>query len=139
MAGNRKKLKGRTAGKFALVPLAVLDSPAYKALNWAARALLLELAAQYHGHNNGDLCASYAVMKARGWQRSTLQRAVEELEAAGFIVKTRQGGRHVCNLYALTWQAIDPCSGKQLDAGFTVGGPALHLYRKTQTLARLSG
>lgn len=139
MARALLKAKGRQAGgapgRFALVPLAVLDSSAYAALNWTARALLMELAAQYKGYNNGDLTAAYAVHRGRGWARRSLQRATEELEAAGFIVQTRQGGRHFCNLYALTWKAIDDCPGKNLDHGYQVGRSPLRLWQKMQTPA----
>lgn len=126
---KRARLKGRTSGNFALVPLSVIDAPAYTALGWPARSLLLELAAQYNGHNNGDLTAAHAVLRRRGWQRSTLQTAVTELEESGFIVRTRQGGRHLCNLYAVTWQAIDPCPGKYLTHGYQDGVP-LRLWEK---------
>lgn len=137
---RRARLKGRsTSGRFALVPVAVLDSLPYAALSWPARALLVELAAQYSGANNGDLTAAHAVLRKRGWQRSTLQAATTELEAAGFIVRTRQGGRNACNLYAVTWQPIDDCPGKRLDHGHAVGGPPLRLWTKTETLARQSG
>ena len=136
MARSRLKAKGRaTSGRFALVPVAVLDSLPYAALSWPARALLVELAAQYSGANNGDLTAAHTIHKARGWPRRTLQRATEELEAAGFIVRTRQGGRNACNLYAVTWQPIDDCPGKRLDHGHAVGGPPLRLWTKTETLA----
>lgn len=138
MARSRLKAKGRaTSGRFALVPVAVLDSLPYAALSWPARALLVELAAQYSGANNGDLTAAHTIHKARGWPRRTLQRATEELEAAGFIVRTRQGGRNACNLYAVTWQPIDDCPGKRLDHGHAVGGPPLRLWTKTETLAPL--
>lgn len=138
MARSRLKAKGRaTSGRFALVPVAVLDSPAYAALSWPARALLLDMAGQYSGANNGDLTAAHTIHKARGWPRRTLQRATEELEAAGFIVRTRQGGRNACNLYAVTWQPIDDCPGKRLDHGHAVGGPPLRLWTKTETLAPL--
>lgn len=129
------KLKGRTSGRFALVPVAVLDSQAYAGLSWPARALLLELAAQYNGANNGDLTAAHAVLKVRGWPRRTLQRATEELETAGFILRTRQGGRHLCNLYGLTWQTLDECPDKFLTHCYPTKGAPLRLWEKTQTLA----
>lgn len=140
MARSRLKTRGRTtSGRFALVPLAVLDSPQYAALGWPARALLTELAAQFNGHNNGDLSAAHTLHKARGWTRSTLQAATAELERAGFVLRTRQGGRHVCNLFAVAWQPIDDCPGRNLDHGFPVGGPPLRLWTKTQTVARMPG
>ena len=118
------------SGRFVAIPLSVMDSVAYAKLKWTARALLVELAAQFKGHNNGDLSAAYALFKPRGWTRSTLQTATAELERAGFIVRTRQGGLHQCNLYALTWRAIDNCSGKNFDQGLPIGGAPLHLYAK---------
>ena len=144
---HRARQKGRRqiSGTFSMVPSTVIDSPAYAALSWPARALLMELASHYRGSdgkhregNNGDLCAAYTSHQPRGWQRSTLQRATTELEQAGFILRTRQGGRNACNLYALTWQPIDNCKGK-IDADIRVGGPPLKLWEKTVCLARHSG
>ena len=129
---KRERLKGRrTAGRFVLVPLTVLDSPAYAALGWPARALLYEMASQYTGSNNGDLTAAHALHKARGWARNSLPRATTELEASGFIVRTRQGGRNTCNLYAVTWQPIDECRGKNLDHGYPLDGRPLRLWEKS--------
>ena len=134
MASQSKRLarqKGRQlTGRFAAIPLTVLDSKAYAALSWQARALLMELAAQFNGQNNGDLAAAHALHKARGWHRSTLQAATEELDRAGFIVRTRHGNRKRCNLYAVTWRAIDPCPGKDLDTGHPIGGAPLKLWEK---------
>ncbi len=143
---QRARLKGRReTGTFALVPGSVIDSKAYASLSWSARALLLELAAQFRGNddrrhigNNGDLSAAYGSHVQRGWSRSTLQAATVDLEQAGFIVRTRQGGRNACNLYALTWRPIDACNGK-LDAHIRVGGPPLKLWETPVCLARKSG
>lgn len=145
-ANKRVRAKGRReAGTFALIPGAVIDSATYAALSWQARALLLELAAMFRGNddkrrtgNNGDLSAAHALHKERGWHRSTLQAAAVELEDAGFIVRTRQGGRHACNLYALTWRPIDHCDGK-LDSHVRIGGAPLKLWEKSVCLARNTG
>ena len=132
MARSRLKAKGRrSSGRFVLVPLCVLDSPTYAGLSYQARALLFEVAGQYAGKNNGDLSAAPAIHASRGWPRNTLQRATIELEAAGFIVRTRQGGRNACNLYAVTWQPIDECHGKNLDHGFPMDGRPLRLWEKS--------
>jgi len=128
---SRERLKGRkTAGRFSLVPDVVYDSPNYSKLSWPARALLSEVALQYSGHNNGDQTCAYAVHKRRGWQRSTLQKAAQELEDSGFLIRTRQGGRNRCNLYGLTWQALDECPGKGLDHGYATKGSPLALWKK---------
>jgi len=127
----RDKIKGRrTTGNFGLVPEAVINSAAYKRLSWPARALLLEVAAQYRGYNNGDLTCAHTIHKVRGWQRSTLQKATQELEGGGFLIRTRQGGRNRCNLYGLTWYALDECPGKGLDHGYPTKGPPLSLWTK---------
>lgn len=113
MPRSYSKNKGRAVrGSFLLLPHAVINHPNYLALSIYARALLIEIASQYKGANNGDLTAAPKIMKARGWSESTVGRKAQELLQAGFIQKTRQGGRNKCNLYAITWQPIDDCNGK---------------------------
>ncbi|WP_231734527.1 hypothetical protein [Noviluteimonas gilva] len=95
------------------MPVEVLDSPAYCALSFKARALLLDLGAQYRGNNNGDMAAPWSWMKMRGWKsKDTLRRALLELLTSGMIEQTRQGGLHCPTLYAVTWLGIDECGGK---------------------------
>lgn len=108
---TREKFKGRrNTGWFFRFPVEVLDSPGYRALTFKARALLLDLGAQYRGNNNGDLAAPWSWMKERGWKsKDTLKRALDELLAAGMIELTRQGGLHCPNLCAVTWLGIDEC------------------------------
>ena len=117
---GRDRLKGRAdSGWFFRMPVAVLDSENYKALSFKARALLLDMGAQYRGANNGDIAAAWSIMRRRGWKsKDTLQRALAELLAAGMIEQTRWGGLHCCSLYAFTWLAIDECGGK-LDVAAT--------------------
>ena len=114
MADKRAKHKGRKAsGPFFGVPLSITDSKAYFSLNsWSAK-LILDLGCQYNGYNNGDLCAPYSLMQHRGWNSpSTLNKALKDLQEKGFITLSRQGGKNRCNLYAVTWAAIDECKGK---------------------------
>jgi hypothetical protein len=110
----REKFKARREnGTFFAIPTAVLDSPAFCGLTFKARALLLDLGAQFRGYNNGDLSASWSQMQARGWKsKQTLQRARAELLNAGLIEQTRQGGLHCPSLFAITWRGIDECGGK---------------------------
>lgn len=114
MTKNYSKSKGRSnTGSFLALPHALLNHPKYLSLSLIARALLVDIASQYKGKNNGDLCASPGIMIPRGWAKSTLERKTYELTNAGFLQKTRQGGRcNKCNLYAITWQSIDDCNGK---------------------------
>ena len=116
-ATDRVRVKGRReGGSFARMPHDIFrGSPEHPApasrLSKAALALLLDLAMQYSGRNNGNICASHAVMKRLAPERwssaGTLDSALVELVAEGFLEQTRQGGRNVASLYALTWQAVD--------------------------------
>ena len=98
MTRNRAKAKGRReSGSFVAVPHAVLESEAYSRLGgWAVR-LLLDLYSQYKGKNNGDLSMVWSLMNTKGWRsKDTLYNARDELNENGFIVLTRQGGKHRC-------------------------------------------
>ncbi len=126
MALNRAKAKGRReTGRFAGIPHVVMKHPDYIGLSYPAKSLLFELALQYNGYNNGNLTAAWSVMLKRGWRsKSTLSRALDELKSKNLISLTRSGwfanpGSR-CALYALTWQAIDDCQGKQLEISATI-------------------
>lgn len=109
-----RRAKGRRpAGRFAGIPHAIMDHPCFLTLSASGVRLLLEFARQYNGFNNGDLTAAWSLMRERGWKsRDTLGRVTRELEDHGLTIRSRQGGRNKCNLYALTWVAIDDCKGK---------------------------
>jgi hypothetical protein len=88
----------------------------------------MDLTVQYNGKNNGDLCAAWRLMRMKGWRsKGTLSRAVKGLQESGFILLTRQGGRHKAALYAVTFRAIDECGGK-LEVQPTV--TALNTWKK---------
>ncbi len=131
---DRRKAKGRReGGSYAAMPHAIFrstpDHPAPAArLSRAARCLLLDIAMQFNGKNNGSLTASPAAMELYGWSsRGTLNAALVELVALGFLELTRQGGRNSCSRYALTWLGIDPGSH---DA--TPAPVATRLYQEDQ-------
>jgi hypothetical protein len=78
------------------------------ALSTSARCLLVDLCHQYNGRNNGDIAAAPKTLEPFGWRsRGTVDDALVELIALGFLQQTRQGGRNRCSLYALTWRGID--------------------------------
>lgn len=131
---SRERFKGRAQGGwFFRLPVEVLDSPGYCGLSFKARALLLDMGAQFRGHNNGDFAAPWSWMKQRGWKsKDTMRRALLELLAAGFIELTRQGGLHCPSLYAVTWLPIDECGGK-LDV--KASAVPSHLWRYPQQAA----
>nr|WP_254843826.1 MULTISPECIES: helix-turn-helix domain-containing protein [Pseudomonas] len=98
----------------------MIQSPGYRALSFTARGVLIEMLAQYNGKNNGDLSATRTMAKEWGIGAPiTLQKALAELEAGGWIMQTRNslfnkhGAR--CALYAVTWLSIDDCPGKELN------------------------
>lgn len=115
MSRKRAKLtgKGRCASFLAL-PHHVLRSEAYRTLSHPARAALVDVGSLFRGNNNGDLAAlAPAIMEPLGWRsRSTLTRAIGELVEHGLLELTRQGGRNMPSLYALSWLGIDECGGK---------------------------
>lgn len=109
MSNGRKK-KGPP---FVMFYHRLVDCPNYAHLSTKAVKLLLEVARQYNGKNNGDLSITLKLMKKYGWNSNDqLGKATKELVHYGFIELSRQGGRNQCNLFALTWQPIDECDGK---------------------------
>lgn len=124
MARAREKSKNRkTTAAFLAIPKNLLDSEQYASLSAHAVKLFLDLGAQFNGKNNGDLCLAWSLMNPRGWKsKSTLHRAKDELMNTGFITLTRQGGKHVPSLYALTFKSIDECDGK-LEVTPTITAP----------------
>jgi hypothetical protein len=121
MADKRQKITGRrTSFGFAAKPHHIfradckneIPSPA-SVLSHMAAHLLDNMFAQFNGSNNGDLSAAPKIMKLYGWNsQGSINKALTELLALGFIEQTRQGGRNKCSLYAVTWLAIDDCKGK---------------------------
>lgn len=114
MTRQRWKHKGRSdGGGFLRLPHAVLRSTNWQAMPARAVKLVCDLGGQFRGSNNGDLSAAWRIMRPLGWKsRDTLADAIADALRFGMIEKTRQGGLHVCSLYALTWLPIDECDGK---------------------------
>jgi hypothetical protein len=99
------------------LPTALLCCPKFRTLSGSGVKLLLDIGSQYNGKNNGDLSAAWRVMHPKGWKsEATLNRAKQELLAAGFIAETRKGRLpNLCSLYGITWQPLNP--DKKLDIG----------------------
>jgi len=115
MARTLRKSKGRAdSGPVTVIPKALLESEEYAALTAHEVRLLIDILVQFNGYtNNGDLQCTWREMQKRGWRsRDTLARALHGLLDKGFIVKTRQGGKHRCSLYGVTWVEIHECKGK---------------------------
>lgn len=85
----------------------LLNSPAYRVMGFAAKALFFDLRERITGTNNGNINAVLSEMKHKGWKApTTLSKALYELRAMGFISVTRMGGlklgTRVCTLYRFT-------------------------------------
>ena len=121
---KRRRITGRqTTNSFLSLPHHVLNHENFRCLSPRATKLAIDIAAQYRGSNNGDLCAPLSLMRDRGWNSSDqLDKAKKELVAKDVIRVARQGGLNKCNLYALTWLPIDECNGK-LDIASTTTAP----------------
>jgi len=107
---RRRNMGRQTTQPFLSLPHNVLDHDSFRT---RATKLLIDIAAQYRGCNNGDLCAPLSVMRKRGWKSNDqLFKARKELLDRGLILTSRQGGLNKCSLFALTWFQIDDCKGK---------------------------
>lgn len=90
------------------VTLALLESPAYIALDKTARALFIDLRSKLRSTNNGNINAALSELRHRDWRSpATVAKSLRQLEAAGLIAKTRQTvgvmfGSKICNLYRFT-------------------------------------
>ena len=121
---QRRRIKGRQSIKqFLMLPHTVLNHPKFVSLRPRAVKLLLDIAAQYNGRNNGDLCAPLSLMSLRGWNSSDqLHKAKKELVRNELILVSRQGGLNKATLFAVTWVPVDECNGK-LDIAATKTAP----------------
>jgi hypothetical protein len=89
---KRSHARGAILYEFVAVPKAVLQSTEWQALPPSARALAMDLMAQYSGKNNGRLCPAFTVMERCGWtSRTTLIQAKRALLECPFVLVTRKG------------------------------------------------
>lgn len=132
----RRAFKGKKwSGKsYSQLIHAYFQSEQYAKLSPRAVKLLVDLMTQYRGVNNGDLTTAWTIMLRYGWRsKDILSRATAELERRGWIIRTRQGGRHAPTLWALTFYGIDDCRDKEgnpkRDQGIKPDSMPLHLWR----------
>jgi len=106
---KRDHRKGALPFKFVAIPVPVLESPAYRVLPSAARALLIDLLMQFTGKNNGRLCVSFVAMQRYGWTSARkLDKAKHELLATPFVLVTRKGKPpRTAEWVGVTWLALD--------------------------------
>ena len=102
--------KPKNKGRFAGIPLEVVQSEAFKSLKGNSVKLLVILASQYNGYNNGNLVVTESIT-GQWLNKNTMFKARDELYSKGFIVINAYGGRghgkNIPHLYALTWKPIN--------------------------------
>ena len=115
---SRKKIVPETfTGQILAIPRVVKRSEAYRSCSTLARALLIELADQHNGSNNGRLHLSYVYLRQQGFNsKDQIAKGRDELISRNLIVLTRQGGLPVriagkstfsgASWFALTWHRI---------------------------------
>jgi hypothetical protein len=115
---RREKWEGtRAPGGFIPLPKIVLGCEQFASLSAHAVKLLLDLLLQYRGNNNGDLCATWTMMKKRGWRsKDTLDKARRELLSGRWIALTRQGGLHAPSLYGVTFFSLNEAPKLELNS-----------------------
>jgi hypothetical protein len=99
----RKRRGANPTERFVWLRFWLTDSPAWRSLSCNARALYVELARRYNGHNNGHI--SYGLRQASqnlhiGNTAAAL--AFQLLQDRGFIVCTKKG--------AFSWKAVRDAS-----------------------------
>ncbi len=118
MAKSYKGSKGKRDGdRYVALPHVVIDSPSYRALGHPARALLIDIARQYTGSNNGRLVACAKYLKPLGWKSNdTVSRALVELKEKALLIETRMGMRpNRATWFALAWYSLDNSDGMDID------------------------
>lgn len=135
--GRKGKGEGRDAGGFVALPWSVLDSKGYLGLSHAAKALLLEVARQFHRDDNGRMLLSDKYLAGRGWTgHGVITRAKRELLDAGLIFQTVLGQRpNKAGWYALTWHKLDKLPGFDIGAALSFEQGA---YRKLEAVVTLA-
>ena len=97
------------SGRFARLPLIVLGHESVITLTHAAFRVLVILAAQFTGYNNGALALSKTQAAKQNISNRTLYRALRTLERRGLIDRTYPSSRVPPRptMFALTWLAVD--------------------------------
>ena len=127
---SRAKAPEKVEGYFVAFPHTVADSEAFLGAKPAAQALLLHIARQITGSNNGHLHAARNWLAKRGYKRSsTVTALIDELIERRLIVRTVKGGREgskwTQHQFAVTWLPITNWTGLQIPQDQFVRGAYL--------------
>lgn len=108
---KRERVTGRGEGKshFGQIPTMVGTSKAATSLPPSARWLLVAIAADYNGFNNGALTITRRRAAEWGVCNDSLRRGLPQLEERGLIVRTDTGSRSPPRpaRFAITWKPVD--------------------------------
>lgn len=89
---------------FVMLPKWVVRSPAWRALSANARAVYLELRDRFNGHNNGMIGLGVReAAEATNMHKNTANRAIIELEQAGFLEPGTKGAFRQNGRRATEW------------------------------------
>src|SRR5690349_2893639 len=105
--------------RFVSLPCSLLSHASFQELSGGSAKLPLALNAGYGGNNNGPPTAPFSRMKSFGFNsKETVARALRELIAFGYIVRTRTQRLREPALYAVTWLPINRAlAGQPYDEG----------------------
>lgn len=135
MAARKFRRNGdkRDGTQFVALPLVVLESPGYRLASHPARSLLIDIAMQYTGHNNGKLTACAKYLRAKGWKSNdTIVSARRELVECGLLIETRKGGfPNTTSWFALSWYDLDQTQGLDIDPKLYRRGWYMHPDKPT--------
>lgn len=106
-----KRKASSIEGPFVARSLAMLESPAWRALPDNARRVLERLECEHMHHGaaeNGRLVCTYSDLETVGIRRKSIALAIRQCEALGFLEVTESGGRSISGLrrpsrYRLTY------------------------------------
>ena len=126
---KRAKITGKgKSPQYLGIPHWIIRTDEFAAIKDGALKLLIDLAAQYNGFNNGNL--SIAAIRSRWPSRSKTTRAAKWLICHSWIIKTKLGGLGIGpDLFAITWWPVDSCKGKH---HHPVESVPSHLWMKTR-------
>ena len=116
------RFKHKNKGRFAGIPISVVNSDAYKSLGGNAAKLLTILACFYNSNNNGNLAITQSII-GEWMTKNTMYSAKDELHKKGFIVINAYGGRSAWgrklpSLYGLTFYPMNELEEKNGELRF---------------------
>jgi hypothetical protein len=115
MAKRKNARSERVTGLYSAIPHNVINCARYMATSHLARALLIEVAMDHNGNNNGRLRVHQKGLVERGWCVASILRARDELVHYGLLIQTRHGGlNNGSHLYAASWLPITNYVGLEI-------------------------